>query len=176
MRTMPPLYILPLAALLVVGACASAQHADTQPPAETSDQAMAAYKQLDQRTPVPLKPMMAWHQKQNMMGHLVTIERIVDGVAAENWEQVAKAAAEIGSSPKMKKMCMMMGKGAAGFGQMGLEFHRRADLIGEAAKTQDSKAVLRATASTLQACASCHAAYRQEIVSPSAWGASAAVN
>ncbi|MBK8012028.1 MAG: hypothetical protein IPK13_11820 [Deltaproteobacteria bacterium] len=41
---------------------------------------------LDHRTPVPLQPMMAWHQKQNMMEHLVAIQRITDSLAREDWE------------------------------------------------------------------------------------------
>jgi hypothetical protein len=124
---------------------------------------------LDDRRPVPLQPMMAWHQKQNMMEHLVAIQRITDGVAREDWEAVASASALIETSPQMQQMCRHMGAGAEGFTDMALEFHRRADAIGEAARAEDGAAVLRATSHTLEACTTCHAAFRQEVVDAATW-------
>jgi hypothetical protein len=62
-----------------------------------------------------------------------------------------------------------MGAGAEGFTELALEFHKRADKIGEAAKTKDTKEVLRATTHTLEACTSCHAAYKQDIVDAATW-------
>ncbi|MBZ0231171.1 MAG: hypothetical protein K8M05_02400 [Deltaproteobacteria bacterium] len=119
---------------------------------------------LDPRKPVPLQPMMAWHQKQNMMEHLVAIQRITDGLAREDWDEIATAASLIESSPQMQQMCQHMGAGADGFTELALDFHRRADAIGQAARARDGVAVLGATANTLQACTGCHAAYRQEVV------------
>jgi hypothetical protein len=69
----------------------------------------------------------------------------------------------------MQQMCEHMGAGADGFMEMALDFHRRADAIGEAADARDAQAVLRATSNTLQACTSCHSTYRQEIVDAEAW-------
>lgn len=126
---------------------------------------------LDHRTPVPLQPMMAWHQKQNMMEHLVAIQRIVDGLAREDWEEVERASTLIESSPQMQQTCQHMGAGAEGFTAMALDFHRRADAIGEAARAQDGAAVLRATSNTLQACTGCHDAFRQEVVDAATWQA-----
>lgn len=124
---------------------------------------------LDQRRPVPLLPRMAWHQKQNMLEHLVAIERIVDGLAREDWEAVGRASANIESSRRMRRMCNHMGAAAEGFTEQALEFHRRADAIGEAARAQDAQAVLRATSNTLQSCTSCHAQFRQEVVDAETW-------
>ncbi len=124
---------------------------------------------LDHRTPVPLQPMMAWHQKQNMMEHLVAIQRITAGAADEDWVAVAEASALIESSPQMQMMCRHMGAGAEGFTELALEFHERADAIGVAARAEDGPEVLRATAHTLQACTTCHAAYRQELVGAETW-------
>lgn len=124
---------------------------------------------MDDRTPVPLQPMMAWHQKQNMMEHLVAIERITGALATEDWEGVSKASALIESSPQMQQMCNHMGAGAEGFTELALDFHRRADEIGEAAQAKDLAAVLRATSNTLQSCTSCHATYRQEVVDAETW-------
>jgi len=124
---------------------------------------------LDPRKPVPLQPRMAWHQKQNMMEHLVAIERITDGLAREDWEEIGSASTLIGSSPQTESMCSQMGAGAEGFTERALDFHRRADAIGDAARAQDGAAVLRATSETLAACTGCHAMYRQEIVDPAEW-------
>jgi hypothetical protein len=124
---------------------------------------------LDPRTPVPLQPMMAWHQKQNMQEHLVAIQRITDGLAREDWDEISEAAKLIETSPQMQQMRQHVGAGAEGFTELALEFHRRADAIGEAAGSHDGPAVLRATSNTLQACTGCHAAYRQEIVDATTW-------
>jgi hypothetical protein len=139
--------------------------------ASAACQPMEELASLDHRTPVPLQPMMAWHQKQNMMEHLVVIQRITEGLAREDWEEIARASALIESSPQMEEMCQHMGAGAEGFTEMALDFHRRADAIGVAARAQDGPAVLRATSNALQACTGCHAAFRQEVVDPATWQA-----
>lgn len=130
-----------------------------------------ALAQMDPRKPVPLQPMMAWHQKQNMMEHLLSIQKITGALAVEDWEGVAKASAMIESSPQMQRMCQHMGAGADGFTDIALDFHRRADKIAEAAKAKDAAAVLKATEHTLEACTTCHAAYRQEVVDAETWQA-----
>ncbi len=143
-----------------------------QPSDKAAADACAPLEQLaamDSRQPVPLQPMMAWHQKQNMMEHLVAIQRITDALAREDWEGIAAASALIESSPQMQTMCQHMGAGAPGFTALALEFHERADTIGVAARAEDSAAVLRATSDTLKACTSCHATYRQEVVDAATW-------
>jgi len=147
-------------------------------PAATSSSApatpsgpQAQLADMDHRTPVPLQPMMAWHQKQNMMDHLVAIQRITDGLARDDWDAVAEASKLIESSPQMQQMCQHMGAGAEGFTKLALAFHSRADAIGNAAEAKDGKAVLEATAHTLEACTSCHATYKQDIVDAATWQA-----
>jgi hypothetical protein len=132
---------------------------------------MTELASLDHRRPVPLQPMMAWHQKQNMLEHLVAIQRITDGLAREDWDEVARASALIESSPQMQQMCQHMGAGAEGFTEMALDFHLRADAIGVAARAHDRAGVLRATSNTLQACTGCHVAFRQEVVDAGTWRA-----
>lgn len=124
---------------------------------------------MDTRRPVPLQPMMAWHQKQNMNEHLVAIQRIVAAAAVEDWDGVAEASALIESSPQMQQMCQHMGSGAEGFTDLALEFHTRADTIAPAAESQDVSAVLQATSHTLEACTSCHATFRQDVVDAATW-------
>lgn len=167
---------VPLAVVFCVAACRSegpppapAEEPAPSAPAAAACQPWEELASLDQRSPVPLQPMMAWHQKQNMMEHLVAIQRITEGLAREDWDAIARAAALIESSPQMQRMCQHMGAGAEGFTEMALDFHRRADAIGVAARAQDGTAVLRATSDTLQSCTACHATYRQEVVSAAEW-------
>jgi len=169
--------LIPGAAIALMLCTAACQNKDAapaavqEPPSESGAcPPMDELAGLDYRTPVPLQPMMAWHQKQNMMEHLVAIQRITDGLAREDWEEVASGSALIESSPQMQQMCQHMGAGAPGFTVMALDFHRRADVIGEAARAQDGGAVLRATSSTLQSCTGCHATFRQEVVTAAEWG------
>ena len=175
---MPRLVLTLLAAIALFACDDKPSNADDPKPAAPAPTAssgsdtcapFAELDALDPRTPVPLQPMMAWHQKQNMQEHLVAIQRITDGLAREDWDEIAAAATLIETSPQMQQMCQHMGAGAEGFTELALEFHRRADGIGEAAREHDGPAVLRATSSTLQVCTGCHAAYRQEIVDASTW-------
>ena len=130
---------------------------------------VATLNGMDPRAPVPLQPAMAWHQKQNMQEHLIAILHITESLSREDWEAVAEASSTIESSPQMQMQCEHMGAGADGFTEMALDFHRRADAIGEAARNEDTKAVLRATAHTLEACTRCHATYRQDVVDAETW-------
>lgn len=138
-------------------------------PAPAGCAAAEELARMDTRRPVPLQPMMAWHQKQNMMEHLVAIQRITDGLAREDWDEVAAASALIEPSPQMERMCEHMGAGADGFTEAALDFHRRAVAIGEGARAHDGPATLRATAHTLEACTGCHATYRQEVMDAASW-------
>jgi hypothetical protein len=138
----------------------------------TSCDAQAALADLDRRTPVPLLPMMAHHQKQNMRDHLVAVQEIVAALAAEDFPAVERAAARIGYSEQMATMCTHMGAGAPGFTDQAMNFHRTADTISEAAREKDGKAVASALGATLQTCTGCHATYRQEVVDREGWSRS----
>jgi hypothetical protein len=128
-----------------------------------------ALASLDPRTPVPLLPPMALHQKQNMQDHLLVVQQITDGLAREDWPAIEAAAGRFASSPEMQMQCEHMGMGADGFTERALDFHRRADGIAAAAKEKDAAKILAATATTLEACTSCHATYRQDVVTDAAW-------
>lgn len=121
------------------------------------------------RIPLPLLPRMAEHQLENMRDHLAAIQEITAALARGDFENVARAAARIGYSEQMGRMCERMGAGAPGFNQLALQFHRTADTIGIAASRHDSNAVLVALGATLQTCVGCHAVYQQQIVSEAAW-------
>lgn len=156
----------------LVGGCQAARdEARPAPPPSASAAARstlpAAHAELDAldaRTPVPLLPLMALHQKQNMQDHLLAVQEIVSAVAAENFEGVAAAARRIGHSPQMERMCHHMGASAPGFTERALAFHHTADGIGAAALARDERGVLSALAETLRACTGCHATYKQQLV------------
>ena len=124
---------------------------------------------LDTRASVPLLPMMANHQKQNMRDHLVAIQEIVTALASDDFPTIERAASRIGFSEQMGKMCTHMGAGAPGFTEQALQFHHTADTITSAARTHDRGAVLAALSGTLRTCTSCHAAWKQQVVDEARW-------
>ena len=119
---------------------------------------------LDARKPVPLLPMMAQHQKENMRDHLLVVQRIVSATARGDFAEVAHASKDIGYSEAMGRMCEHMGASAPGFTEQALAFHHTADGIAQAAAKNDTAAVLVALSDTLSACTSCHASYKQRVV------------
>ena len=102
-------------------------------PTPTAPPAVALLDSMDTRVPVPLLPMMANHQKQNMRDHLRAVQEIVAAVGASDFDAVTRAAARIGYSEQMGQMCNHMGAGAPGFTDQALRFHHTADKIGAAA-------------------------------------------
>jgi cytochrome c556 len=162
MKSMDILERAATAALSIVALIAVAARAESQ---ESAPSAHGLHSQgMDRRQPLPLSPMMAQHQKENMREHLIAVQQIVAALARDDFDAVAAAAKPIGYSEEMAQMCTHMGAGAPGFTEMALTFHRTADTIGEAATRRDRAAVLAALGNTLQTCTACHAAYRQEII------------
>jgi cytochrome c' len=141
----------------------------TAQPATPAKEPHAALAMLDTRKPVPLVPMMANHQKQNMRDHLVAVQEIVASVAAGDFAAVEKAAGRIGYSEQMGAMCTHMGAGASGFTEAALQFHHTADSIAEAAKQKDPQGVLTALSATLSTCTSCHSTFKQDVVDDATW-------
>ena len=158
---------LSLALGFTLSACAGAPNEpmkDAEPAVAVAPSAHAELDAMDPRTAVPLQPMMAWHQKRNMMDHLEALGQITEGLAKEDWEVVQAGAKRLESSPSMASMCEHMGAGVPGFTDLALGMHIIADEIGPAAKKKDAKAVLAATARTIASCTGCHAAFKQQIV------------
>ena len=133
-------------------------------PATPVTRAQEALDKLDSRTPLPLLPMMAQHQKQNMRDHLAVVQEVVSALARKDFAAIEKSAARMGYSETMGQMCTHMGAGAPGFTETALAFHHTADKIGAAASHHDQNGVVAALSETLSACASCHATYKQRVV------------
>jgi hypothetical protein len=138
------------------------------PVAPASD-AQQALDGLDARIPVPLVPMMAHHQKQNMQDHLLAVQEIVMALAVDDYATIERSAERIGFSEQMGQTCTHMGAGAPGFTEQALHFHHTADTVAAAARERDRAAVTRALGATLQTCTGCHAAYRQSVVDEATW-------
>jgi hypothetical protein len=124
---------------------------------------------MDERLPVPLLPPMAAHQKQSMRDHLVAVQEVVTALSLADFSGVENAAERLGFSQSMGQMCTHMGAGAPGFAEQAIAFHHTADRIGAAARARDGSGVLVALGTTLQACTSCHAAWKQQVVDESTW-------
>lgn len=160
--------------LIVMALCMSCRGgAEVRPQPEASAKlpasvspasASEALDRLDQRRPVPLLPQMAQHQKQSMRDHLEAVQELVAAAAVSDFEKVALSAKRMGFSESMGRMCEHMGAAAPGFTEQALGFHHAADEIAVAAKKQDGAAVLAALSKTLQACTTCHATYKQQLV------------
>jgi hypothetical protein len=163
----------------VLGACSHEAPpgpvaASSSDPGASCASAADALDGLDTRAPVPLLPMMANHQKQNMRDHLVAVQEIVAALATDDFVAVERAAGRIGFSDQMGQMCSHMGAGAPGFTEQALNFHHTADRIGAAARDRDRDRVLAALGNTLQTCTACHATWKQQVVDEAAWSRHAA--
>jgi hypothetical protein len=171
-----------LAALLGFTALAACQRSATTEPAPTGSatatpvtsstgisEAQQALDRLDTRVAVPLLPMMANHQKQNMRDHLLAVQEIVLAAGSDDFAGVERAAGRMGYSEQMGQMCTHMGAGAPGFTEQALNFHHTADTITTAARQRDRAAVMRALGSTLQTCTGCHAVFKQSVVDEATW-------
>ncbi len=148
-------------ALLAGGAgCHERSAPAAAPPAGAPAATPATQKpaSLDARTPVPLLPMMAEHQRQQMRGHLAAVQEVVAALAKGDFEGVEAAAQKLGYSDSMAQMCTHMGAAAPGFTPTAITFHKTADTIGAAAKKRDGALVLSALNATLGTCVGCHAA------------------
>ncbi len=161
-----------LLTLTLLTACSrSADNAPSPTPAPVTVPASAprADDSLDTRTPLPLLPMMANHQKQNMRDHLAAVQEIVAALGSDDFAGIEKAASRIGYSPHMGQMCTHMGAGAPGFTEQALGFHHTADRLIEAAAQKDRKRVIAALSATLETCTACHATWKQQIVDEPTW-------
>lgn len=152
---------------LALGASLAACHGSPAEPARSEPPARSAAAStsvVDPRTPVPLTAMMALHQKRDMRDHLRVVQEVTAALALDDFDAIATSAARIGWSEQQAGMCKHMGAGAPGFAEVGEQFHKTADQIGEAARRRDRGGIVHALDATLQTCVGCHEAYRQDIV------------
>jgi hypothetical protein len=133
------------------------------------EMAHAALDRLDARRPLPLLPMMADHQKQNMRGHLVAVQEIVAALSTDDFDAIVVAATRIGYSEETGQMCTHMGAATHGFTEQALAFHHSADDIAKAARERNRARVVSTLAVTLGHCTGCHATWKQQVVDETSW-------
>jgi len=114
----------------------------------------------DTRTSLKLSSEMKQHQLSNMREHVEAIKNIVGLIAENKFEEASKIAhAKLGLTPEMQSMCNMFDN--KDFKKLGFAFHKSGDDLGDALKTKDVNASLRALNKTMEYCVTCHATYRQ---------------
>jgi cytochrome c556 len=123
----------------------------------------------DTRKSLPLTAMMAEHQKQSMRGHLEAIRDILDAFTTNDFKKIEESGKKLGTSPEMKMMCEHFGAASPGFNEIALKMHTAADKITEAGKNKNLKEAMLATSLTLKNCTSCHAIYKQDVISDDEW-------
>ncbi|MDP1826139.1 MAG: hypothetical protein Q8L48_22930 [Archangium sp.] len=161
-------FFAPLAVMLS-GCTKPADAVPVAPPPVVAPSPGAVLDRMDSRKPVPLLPMMANHQKQNMRDHLVAVQEIIAALATDDYAAIEKAAGRIGFSEQMGQMCNHMGAGAPGFTEQALNFHHTADGIAAAARAKDKAKVMSGLSATLQTCTACHATWKQQVVDEATW-------
>jgi len=114
----------------------------------------------DGRISLGLSPKMKQHQLTNMRAHLEAVQAIVSLIAEQEFDKASEIAhSQLGLTDEMKKMCNMFNNND--FKELGLEFHKSGDDLGDALKTQDTKKSLLALHNTLGYCTQCHATFKQ---------------
>ncbi|MBL4685540.1 MAG: cytochrome c [Nannocystaceae bacterium] len=151
---------LALACVAVVAGCTGQAGTNSSRAAQA---AQAELARLDTRTPYPMTASKTWDHKQKMMGFSAAIARSLQAAANDDWEGVATASSPLGTKPRQEANCDNVWGVETGIDAMALDFRCRANKIAEAADTADHRAVLRATSETLNACNTCHAAFRSEL-------------
>ncbi len=129
----------------------------------------AADDTIQERRPLPLPQMMADHQKQMMRDHLGAVQEIVTALSLGDFDAVQKAAARLGYSDEVGKVCNRFGAASPAFARQALAFHHTADGIAAAARERNRGRVLGELSTTLQACRACHAQWQQQVVDEPTW-------
>jgi hypothetical protein len=115
---------------------------------------------MDMRTSIGVTGEMKQHQLSNMRGHVEAVKSIVGLMAESKFEDASKIAhAQLGLTAEMQTMCGMFNNEE--FEKLGMAFHKSGDDLGDALKTKDVNASLRALNKTMQYCVECHATYKQ---------------
>jgi len=114
----------------------------------------------DTRTSLGLPAKMKQHQLSNMREHLEAIKSIAGLMSENKFEEASEIAhTRLGLTADMQAMCNMFENKS--FRALGTAFHKSGDDLGDALKTKDVNASLRALNKTMQYCVECHATYRQ---------------
>ncbi|MBW1845128.1 MAG: cytochrome c [Deltaproteobacteria bacterium] len=151
--------------LVWMGACTPETSTAPELPASAAEK----LDRIDLRTPLPLPPMMAKRQKENMRDHLLVVKEIIGALVSDDFATIERAAQRIGFSEGTRQMCTRMGAAAPGFTEQALAFHQRVDRVAAAAREGDRVGVLEQLGATLEICTACHATWKQQVVDEATW-------
>ncbi len=114
----------------------------------------------DGRVSLNLNEMQKNHQLSNMRSHLEAVQEITLLLSQDDYDKASELAyTKLGSTTEMKLMCASFGD--KGFENLGLEFHKSADIMSEVFKKRNKDNSLTALSNTLNYCVQCHATYKQ---------------
>jgi len=114
----------------------------------------------DNRISLQLSPQKAQHQLMNMRSHVMAVQSILNLLSKDEFDKASEVAhSKLGLTPEMEKMCTSFSNPE--FVELGLEFHKSADRLGEVLKTKDKNKSLQALSTTMNSCVKCHSTFRQ---------------
>ena len=114
----------------------------------------------DKRISLGLDPIMQQHQLSNMREHVKAIQSIVGLLSEGDFVKASQVAhSKLGLTEDMKQMCGMFNN--KDFRNLGLDFHKSGDELGDVLQTKDLNKSLQALHRTMQYCVQCHETYRQ---------------
>ncbi|HYW77367.1 MAG TPA: hypothetical protein VFA48_12250 [Gammaproteobacteria bacterium] len=156
--------ILLVALALVVFVPAWSQRASTDAEHVTAPEGSGSNKggvMADQRQLVQVSEQERLLLLHNMADMMANVASILDGLAANDRNVVAKAAAANGMAMMQNLPSSLPRKFPKSFAQMAQETHNAFDQIAAEAKTSKSRQpIFKHLANVLQTCVACHAAYR----------------
>lgn len=113
----------------------------------------------DDRISLKLNVMQKNHQLKMMRSHLAAVQNIMQLVSQNKFDEAAEVAhSQLGASAEMKMMCAIPKNKQ--FEDLGLQFHKSADEMGNMLKLKDKDKSLAALAKTLNYCVNCHATFK----------------
>ncbi|HDY83432.1 MAG TPA: cytochrome C [Halieaceae bacterium] len=114
----------------------------------------------DDRISLGLSPPMKQHQLENMRAHLSAVKDIIALLSQENFTQASLIAhKKLGLTEAMESMCNRFENDT--FKELGIQFHKSADELGETLAKGDMQGSLAALSNTMSYCVSCHAQFKQ---------------
>jgi hypothetical protein len=159
------MFLLLSLTLVWMGACTPETSSAPEMPASAAEM----LDRIDLRTPLPMLPMMAKRQKENMRDHLLVVREIIAALVGDDFAAVERAAQRIGFSEDTRQMCTRMGAAAPGFTEQALAFHHLIDRVAVAARERDRVGVLEQLGATLEICTACHSTWKQQVVDEATW-------
>ena len=162
---MTRMFLLLSLTLVWMGACTPETSSAPEMPASAAE----TLDRIDLRTPLPMLPMMAKRQKENMRDHLLVVQEIIAALVSDDFAAIERAAQRIGFSEDTRQMCTRMGAAAPGFTEQALAFHHGVDRVAVAAHARDRVGVLEQLSATLGICTACHSTWKQQVVDEATW-------